>query len=361
MMNKTKNIIKLFFIPIALGLAIAACTDKFNITEATTAIDSDNLGNIGDTVYVQQSPVWTGFNNPQDLIVGNEPFIYVADTDNNRIVMLNIAGEFLGELEIKRPTSISQNQRLELLVIAEFDTLINSENISFSAVYLIDMFGAEHNIENAKVNRLLPRSSFDFSKREREYFGICSFMDNSGYVVRGGPNNSSLSDPDNSIRVFNREGFQDFDRLPFIEATGTGLLSAAGVSSLTNVNNGNYDLIVTFSEKNNFKVQWLQYTSSGINKGKYFSKLDVSTDLMQIGKFGSPEDAAVDEAGNLFIADAERDSIYKFNNFGDEMESFGGSKIMSSPHAVAYHDRTVYVLDTDNNRILRFILSTEIQ
>ena len=42
------------------------------------------------------------------------------------------------------------------------------------------------------------------------------------------------------------------------------------------------------------------------------------------------------------------------------MESFGGPEIFSSPHAVAYFDKTIYVADTDNNRILRFILSTDI-
>ncbi|MEN8192983.1 MAG: hypothetical protein ABFS12_09210 [Bacteroidota bacterium] len=345
---------------VLISFIVFSCTDKFDISEVTSSLDGNDQNNIGDTLYIQQSPVWTGFNNPQDMIVGNEPFIYVADTDNDRIVMLNIAGEFLGDLSVKKPSSISQNYKLELIIVAEFDTLINSENITFSAVYLVDLHEVGHNIKSAKVKRLIPKSSFDFSKPDRKYTGVCSFIDNSGYVSRVGPINSGTSDPDNSIRVFNRIGYQDFDRLAFIESEGTGLVSANGISSLTSVNKNSYDILVTYTGNNNFKVQWLKYISSGIDKGKYFSNLDVSADMMEIGKFGAPEDAAVDEAGNIYVADAEKDSIYKFNTFGDEMESFGGTDIMASPHAVAFHDRTLYVLDTDNNRILRFILSTDI-
>lgn len=339
--------------------ALLACTDKFDIDEATSSIDPNDLGNFGDTVYIPQSPNWTGFNNPQDMIVGNEPFIYVADTDNDQIVMLNIDGERLGALSLKKPTSLAQNQKLELIVVAEFDTLISGMNLSYSAVYLVNLVDAGHNINNANVIRLKPNTSFDFSKTERSYTGVCAFGDNSAYISRIGPINSSASDPDNSIKVYNREGFKDFDRLPFIEPEGTGLISANGISSLTAVNSNSYDIIVTFIGSNNFKVQWLKYISSGIDEGQYFNNLDVGTDMMKIGKFGAPEDAAVDDASNIFIADAEKDSIFKFNSFGDELESFGGSEVMSSPHAVAYHDRTLYVLDTDNNRILRFILSTE--
>ncbi|MCK5592459.1 MAG: hypothetical protein KAI72_10935, partial [Candidatus Pacebacteria bacterium] len=83
------------------------------------------------------------------------------------------------------------------------------------------------------------------------------------------------------------------------------------------------------------------------------------TDLMTVNKFSMPEGATLDDADNIFVADAEKDSVYKFNSFGDEMESFGGSEIFNSPHAVAYFDGTIYIADTDNDRVLRFILSTD--
>jgi DNA-binding beta-propeller fold protein YncE len=107
-------------------------------------------------------------------------------------------------------------------------------------------------------------------------------------------------------------------------------------------------------------VQWFEYISNSDFEG-YQNKLGAfSSDLMVVDKFGKPEGVTLDNANNIYVADAEKDSVFKFNSFGDELESFGGTEVMSSPYAVAYHDRTLYVLDTGNNRIIRFILSTEI-
>ncbi len=68
----------------------------------------------------------------------------------------------------------------------------------------------------------------------------------------------------------------------------------------------------------------------------------------------------------FYVADAGLDSVFKFNAFGDELQSIGGfetnnptQSILSEPHAVAYFDKIVYVADTGHNRVLRFILSTD--
>jgi hypothetical protein len=346
--------IGLFF---TLILLLLQCTDKFD--PGITQTGSGN-GNISDTVYIQQKPVWSGFNHPEDMIIGKDGFLYICDTGNDRIVMMDIAGHVLGYSKtIKHPTSITQDYKKDLFVCARFDTLINSANVTYDAVYQIEMFPAGHVIANANVIRLLPRTSFDFSKPDRKFTGICAFYDNSIYVARQGNVNSGTSDPDNSIRVFRREGFKDNDRLPFIEPEGTGLISANGITSLTAFGNRSYDMLVTLVGNNSFKVQWLNYIGSGINEGKYNNRLDVSTDMMRIGKFAEPEDACIDRSNNIYIADAAKDSVFKFNSFGDELESFGGPDIFDSPHAVAHYDRTLYVLDTNNDRIVRFILSTE--
>ena len=40
--------------------------------------------------------------------------------------------------------------------------------------------------------------------------------------------------------------------------------------------------------------------------------------------FESPEGATVDKSGNIYVADAVADSIYKFNERGDLLIAFGG-------------------------------------
>lgn len=363
-LNIEKNI-KLLFSTLILCLLVFACTDKFDIEEATSSINP-NLINYGDTVYIQQSPNWTGFNNPQDMIVGREPFIYVADTDNDRIVMLDISGRVLGEKSVKRPTALAQNHKLQLLVVGEFDTVINSENLTFSALYRIDLNEAGHILSNTNLERLLPQDPsidpFAFNRIDRFYTGVTTFFNNVAIVSRKGPSNSNPVDRDNSILTlfFTEDDSLIIGKIPGLEPEGTGILSANQISSLTSFPTKSADIILTLIGNNSFKVQWLEFISNSDFEG-YQSKLGAfSSELMAVNKFGQPEDVALDNANNIFVADAEKDSIFKFNAFGDERESFGGTEIMSSPHAVAYHDRTVYVLDTDNNRILRFILSTEI-
>ncbi len=322
---------------------------------------------ISDTLYVQQTPIWKGFNRPQDIIVGKETFIYVADTDNNRIVMLNLAGHVVGERSIKQPIAIAQDFQLNLIVCAQFDTLVQGSNITYSAVYKLNMVAAKHIIADAPITRLLPKTSFDFSHPNREFTGVATFFDNSFYIARKGPSNSTLIDPDNSILVFRKKELADgskidtlIGRVPLLEPLGTGLMSAYDISSLSSYSGNNYDMNVTLIGDNSFKTQILEYVITEDFTG-YQNKIPpFTTDLMTVAKFEKPEGTTLDIFDNIFVADAAKDSIFKFNSFGDEMESFGGPDVFSSPHAVAYFDKTLYVADTDNNRILRFVLSTDV-
>ena len=358
------KVIPKIFVLLFLSLTIFNCTEKF-IAPDNSPSDGDQV--IGDTLYIQQSPIWTGFNKPQDIIVGKETFIYVADTDNNRIVMLNIAGHFLGIRDIKKPIAITQDFQLNLIVCAQFDTLIGGSNITYSAVFKLDMVASDHHIENAPITRLLPSNDFDFNRPDREYTGAAAFFDNSFYISRRGPNNATLIDPDNAVLIFRKLELSDgskidtlVGRVPLLEPLGTGLMSSNNISSLTSFSGNNYNMILTLIGENSFKTQVLDFVHTEDFTG-YQNKYDpFVTDIMVVGKFEKPEGATLDIYNNIFVADAAKDSIFKFNSFGDEMESFGGPEVFDSPHAVAYYDRTLYIADTENNRIVRYILSTDI-
>ncbi|MCI0495260.1 6-bladed beta-propeller, partial [candidate division KSB1 bacterium] len=81
-------------------------------------------------------------------------------------------------------------------------------------------------------------------------------------------------------------------------------------------------------------------------------------------KFSQPEDVTIDEQGNIFVVDAGLHQLFRFNSSGVEKYSFGsfgsGEKQFHRPMGVAYFDKTIFVADTGNNRILRFKLSTDI-
>ncbi len=351
-----------------IALYSAGCSDKLDINQFNSATGDNNV--TGDTVYIQITPSWEGFNHPSDIIVGNEPFIYVADTDNDRIVMLNIAGQVLGTRTIKKPIAIAQDYKLNLIVVAQFDTtIVGAGTKTFSAVYKFNMVAAGHHIENAPVSRLLPQTK-DLNRPDREYTGVTVFDDNSFYVSRKGPFNTSFIDPDNSILIFSAKslitglpGDTLIGRVPNISPVGTGLVSAYNISSIRSLRKkGSKDLIVTLTgEGNSFKSQWLTWVENTEQSG-YVSKLQASaSEFMKINKFKQPMGSTIDGYGNIFIADATTDSVYKFNSSGEELQSFGGPKVFSGPTSVAYFDKTLYVVDKNNNRIARFVLSTELK
>lgn len=343
-----------------------SCDNKFDPSELTSS--STNNGNItGDTLYVELNPAWEGFNKPQAMIVGREPFLYVADTDNNRIVMMNLNGDILGSRSIKKPVAIAQDYKFNLIICAEFDTLVSGQAQTFAVVYKIDLAAANHQIGSAPIERLLPRST-DLNRPQLKYTGAAAFYDNSFYIARTGPNNSNFVDPDNSILIFNPkknfgkgEGDTLIGRVPNIDPISSGLVSANQISAITSFNERSINFILTLTGNNSFKVQVLQYVVTPLG-ADYQSKFNPASglEISVPNKFERPEGSAVDNVGNIYIADAAKDSVYKFNPFGDELQSFGGPDIFNQPNDVAFFDKTLYVVDTGNNRILRFILSTDL-
>lgn len=359
----------LFLFAALLSMLFYSCTEKFDTGVFSAAQGGSNIS--GDTVYIPISPVWTGFNNPQDILVGNEPLIYVADTDNDRVVMLNSGGEILGTRRVLKPVALAQDYQLNLYVCGQ-DTFkigkkLNGEDsvIMMSAVFKLDLFTSNHQMANAQLKRLLPdRDIVKSLNKNYEYTGVCAFFDNSIYVARKGPNNNSFTDPDNTVLLFERQpdGSHKFiERVPGLEALGTGLRSVNQISSITALKKKNKDFVMTLIADNAFfKTQWLYLNTSSENQ-KFESRLPNGTAFMLPNRFKKPEGSTLDNKGSIFVADAGADSIYKFNTFGDEMESFGGPNLLKRPSGVAWDDRILYVADAGNNRIIRFTLSTDIR
>jgi hypothetical protein len=358
---------KKFLILSVFLVFIISCADKFDINQFSEY--SKNINASGDTLYIQNGEPWSGFNNPQALLMGKEPFIYICDTGNDRIAMYDIAGIFHGSISIKKPVAITQDYKLNLIVCAEFDTA----GFSYSAVYKINLVAAAHDIANAPVTRILPIRSADFNL-QRKYTAVTVFYDNSIFVARSGPNNNSVSNPDNSIfkiapiklkaggdiLVPSDGDTLTIERVPFIDPISQGLISANGINSMTAFNKNNVDFIATLSGESSFKAQWFHFYSSGIEE-KYISQFNPAQGVAFVkpNRFLSPAGSCLDLSGNIFIADPGKDSVFKFNPFGEELQSFGGSQYFLQPTSVAYFDRILYVLDASKNQILRFKLSTD--
>lgn len=98
---------------------------------------------------------------------------------------------------------------------------------------------------------------------------------------------------------------------------------------------------------------------------RFYPSVDGNIDFLKINHFKQPSGVTLDPSGNLFVVDAGTDSLYRFSSRGLERYSFGGTgsgdKQFRQPYGEAFFDKTIYVADKGNNRIVRFKLSSDLQ
>ncbi len=358
------------YIIMGLVAVFVGCESKFPMSSLPSASASTT---IGDTVYVQQNPAWTGFNNPTAIIVGNEPFIYVADTYNDRIVMLDLNGRIIGVASdpgpngIRRPVGLAEDKRLNLLVVAQFDTTLpgHSASTTFGAIYRMDLVSVGHNIGSGIFRRVF----YEPSDSSRRYTAVASLYNNQYYVTRTGPKNEATRvDKDIAVLLFSA-GDQLLSPVSNLTTDGSGLLS---IQDLTGIATMPYKRSVEFAisqtgQNSLWKVQWIQLVVEGQTQNylsKFYPSTDGNIDILRINHFQSPRGVTFDDVGNLFVVDGQTDSLYRFSSRGIEHYSFGGTgsgeRQFLQPSGVAVFNRTVYVADAGNNRIVRFKLSTDL-
>ncbi len=355
----------LFVFFIIFALFFGACKEsKFPLSSLPVA---ESTKNIGDTAYIQQNPEWTGFSHPQAIIIGKEPLVYVADTDNNRVVMMDIGGNVIGYSKyIKRPIGMAQDNRLQLIVCAEFDTLIagHSAPTTFGAVYKIDLFAAGNNISNADVRRIY----FEPGDSVRRFTAVATLYDNQFYVTRVGTKNEpERIDKDIAVLQFSKDDIF-LSTIPDLIPEGTGIKSLHTLTGIATMPIGKSVefVICQTGDKAQFKVQWIRLVSVGQTtnwESKFSPQTDPDLDIFRLSHFTNPEGVVIDPSGNLFVIDAGKDSLFRFTTRGIEKYSFGGSGIgkekFNNAHGVAFFDKILYIADTGNNRIVRFKLSID--
>jgi len=317
-----------------------------------------------DTSYVQLFPPFGGFTNPQDVMIGNDQLLYIADTDADRVVMMNRAGIFLSERRMLRPISLGQDSRLDLLV-GGLAVVPNGDTVG--AVFRIHLVDASHRLDLAQIDTIWR----ELARPARRFPGIAVFGDNEYLVVRSGPDNSSFVDPDARVLLFNN---QDVFITPVPTLTtraGSGITDIfrpTGIAAFPGVR----DFVLTQLATDGiaYGALWMLYERS-IDFEGWLPRYDParpedrSVDFIRPGRYLGPQAVAIDRSRrDVFVADADLDSVFKFNSRGRfRSESFGyvrSGGIMLRPTGLAFFERVLYVLDAQVGQVIRFRLSTDV-
>lgn len=340
-------------------ILLIGCQEKFDLATLPTAT---NLI-LGDTSYVEIFPAFAGFKNPTAILAGHDQLLYIADTDNNRIIQMNESGVILGEISILRPIAIAQDLRLDLLVSG--DIFIDSTR-TIGGLFRIHLYEAEHVIANARIDTVYKEPA----KPNRRFRGIGILRENQYLIARDGPDNSSFVDPDTRVLWFNRNDKLITPIGDLATREGSGIVDILRVTGLVTFPNSNDFILIQSSVdgRMTYGALWMVYQKSFDFEG-WQPKFTTPSEFMRPKRFIEPSAVTIDRSRlDIFIVDQATDTLTKFDRRGlYKAESFGNGKIaasgqgqlMKAPKGAAFMTKTLYISDSGNNIIRRFRLSTD--
>jgi hypothetical protein len=355
-----RNMKIIYLISLILIFLYSGCGDKLDLS--TFPVTSNGNINISDTVYVLQSPEWTGFNKPEAVFAGNDQIIYVADTKNNRIVQMVFNGAQYGYYYFNSsvfPRKISQDGNFDLLVICDSVSAQDTTSIVFR---LKVVAGGGVISQSTPVYRLLtsmrPTPS---SNKLRKFTGISTFPDNSYIISRTGPEDPLNIDPGNALlKIKGIDSLTQITVLNGFQTSGNSFYSIENVSSMLTIKNSSTDFIISRSSQDTSKLNKVIYFIYNSSNGTYDPKYTSTTEDIVNIKFGSPDAIVMDYNYSIYVIDSYRSHLYKFSSSGKLLkESFGDSTIFKNPKGISYYNKVIYIADTGNDRIVRYKLSTD--
>jgi hypothetical protein len=431
-MKKVANRLFIGFVVLSAGF-LYGCDSIFGAKDNDTTDEIFEEGSIDPTLetvegYAPVLPFWGEFDAPIDVHVGFDRFVYV--TDNQGLHLLDRADlNPRITIELNGANAIAQDRLLNIYVSARIDTVIESvdPNITWNlpAVFkiknlngtgpltmvdtLIFPFDDASLSTSAAQNARLNRSSANNYERV-EITGISTLADNSLYITRRGPSNSTnqVAAPDNTVLEFRRISvngeltgkMQNVRQIRTLNPTTPSLRSGVGLSSIAtfvappqrDTFTEDRSFIVAQADQTrdiSFRVLWINAveTPDGLifeQNSQLLAQDTTQADgfLYEPDKFQQPTDVAFggDDDSFIFVVDAAQHKLYQFQSNGQEgvppppgaenqtkqvLVSFGefgaGPKQFNSPSGVAYFNQVVYVADTGNNRIARYKLTTDFE
>lgn len=257
------------------------------------------------------------FNKPTDVAVDRRGNIYVTDTLNDRILIFNSRGKFIGGFPstVTRPLGIDIDAGGNVYVVSKRGDTV--------AVYdrsgkLLRQYEAFVPLDVAVTSRKV-------------------------YITTIGP-----------IIVYDRRGEYDRD---FIGWHGREKENFAWPNGITVAPDGT----LYVADTNNLRVKALK--ANGTLKWVLGNPPTKAQYTQAEGRaFGAPAGIASDEDGNIFLVDGLRDRVYVYSTSHKLLTSWGdrgdAEGLFDHPAGIAYGGSgIVYVVDKFNNRVQAFRVS----
>lgn len=351
-------------IPAMFLLLGAGCEKELDLAEVTAG-RFDPL-DVSDTAYVEIDPPYVSTPGGEDLMIGNDQLLYVAETRNDRIVMMNRAGMVLSTRRMLRPQSLAQDSRLDLLVGG---SVVTASGDTAGAIFRLRLYSAfpdsAHHLEVVPIDTIW----IERAHPQRRFPGLTVFGNNTFLAVRSGNDNSSVIDPDSRILLFDASSRFITPLSAVNTRAGSGITDMYYPTSIASFSNEDFILVQNGLDVA-YGALWLKREKSADFEG-WLPKFDpalpsvAGVDFIRPGRFLAPEAVTLDRRRTeVFIADAGLDSIFKFNRNGAfRNESFGAARTggaLRRPTGLAFFELVLYVLDGETGLIHRFRLTTDV-
>jgi hypothetical protein len=326
-------------IVLVMGLALLMLDCSEKVSQPTNLPEPGSIN--PDTTYVMITPAWTeadgiAFDRPTDVNIGYDRYVYIADRNNNRVVKLTLAGDFVESYRISRPSQVTQDRALDLLAVNDSSVILRRSYRD----------GGDFQVVYTAPDIYLPPP-----------------IDDSGYAVLFGIAASPFPDKTYSFSNFYENEIYRFDSDDEFVAVQVPPGNAPGrVSAPVAVNSfnirGQYYIGYT-SGRSSFAVQLIEAST-----GQPVIPFSDSADIY-LTTVNGHKDIAVDDLGNIFVTMATASEVWKFSRNGQLLLKFGQDAPpedrLDNPRGIDAYQQYIYVADTDNNRIVRFETSTSPQ